>query len=388
MRALAIGAGPEQVGAISIVRQLGAEVLALDGNSRAEGSRAANNFVHIDLMDTQAVLQIARDFNPDFLVPASLARPLITAGVVNDMMGLEGVTERAALIANDKQTMYNVFTAQKIPMARQIAVSNHAEMCTVTEALGFPVIVKPRFGSGSRGVTLVEQENELPTVSIDANWLVAEALTGREIGVDGAVINGAVHLYSIRWKRLTPAPNRQAISYFMIDPSREIISEQVAEIAMMAFTVLKCDNVLFHADIMVSEEGEASLIELAPRPSGHAIHSALLPISYGESVLNSFVSSVLMLRTRAPLIFRQPSFFSFLPIPAGRVTARPDFGSIMEGTGRISVECKLQEGATLFPLTDGPSALSRGYMTMLTEDESEGMRVAERLAARVRLEAV
>lgn len=387
MRALAIGAGREQADPIAIARALGAEVLALDGRADAEGAGAASSFAHVDLMDSEAVLKIAREFRPDFLVPAPLARPLITAGIVNDKLGLKGVTEHAARLANDKQAMREAFTTAGVPMARQISVGDVQALRAAAETLGFPLIVKPRSGSGSRGVTLAEREGELPATLDGADWLAEEALTGREIGVDGAVIGGEVRLLSIRWKMLTPAPHRQAISYLAKDPAGEAVSPQVAAIAAKAFRALQCDNVLFHADMMVSDEGRVSLIELAPRPSGHAIHAALLPLCHGQNVMESFISLVLMGQVMAPLGFQRPAFFSFLPVPPGRVTATPDFAGLIAKQERIAVKCELEKGDVLGPLIDGASALQRGFMVMLTADELEGTRMAGRLAALVPVES-
>lgn len=388
MRALAIGAGPEQADPIALARALGADVLALDGRADAQGAGAANRFAHIDLMDADAVLKLAREFAPDFLIPAPLARPLITAGIVNDALGLKGVSEHAARLANDKQAMREAFTALSVPMARQISVADISGLRAAAETLGFPLIVKPRSGSGSRGVTLAEREGELPVTLDGADWLAEEALTGREIGVDGAVIGGEVRLLSIRWKMLTPPPFRQAISYLAKDPAGEAASPQVAAIAAKAFKALQCDNVLFHADMMVSDAGAVSLIELAPRPSGHAIHSALLPICYGQNVMESFISLVLMGQVMTPLVFQRPAFFSFLPVPPGRVTATPDFAPLIAEIGRIAVKCELTSGDRLEPLIDGASALQRGFMVMLTADELEGIRMAGRLGICVPVEAL
>lgn len=388
MRALAIGAGAEQAGPIAIARALATDVLALDGRADAEGADAANSFAHVDLMDAEAVLKIAAEFRPDFLVPAPLARPLITAGIINDALGLKGVSERAARVANDKQAMRETFTNVGVPMARQIGIGDASGLPAAAEILGFPLIVKPRSGSGSRGVVLAEREGALPTALDGAEWLAEEALNGREIGVDGVVIGGKLRLLSIRWKTLTPAPHRQAISYFANDPASEAVSPQVAAIAAKAFGALQCDNVLFHADMMVSNEGQVSLIELSPRPSGHAIHSALLPLCFGENVIESFISLVLMGRVMAPLTFQRPAFLSFLPVPAGRIAATPDFASIIAETGRHAVKCDLKKGDMLGPLIDGASALQRGFMVMLTADELEGMRMARRLGSCVPVETV
>jgi biotin carboxylase len=389
MRALSIGAGLEQQSAIAIAESLGIKVLALDGNSNADGAKIASQFIRMDLMDADNILQITKKFQPDFLLPVPIARPLITAGIINDTFGLKGVSEFAARLANDKRKMHIEFTRNGVPMARQILVKNAVDIRNAISHLGLPLILKPRSGSGSRGVILLDNETVVPSLIGNEDWVIEEALNGREVGIDGALVSSKLILYALRFKRLTSPPYRQAISYFAKDPIGEQCFSEISEVVQRALTTLECNNVLFHADMIIDEAGGIKLIELSPRPSGHSIHSALLPICFGDNLIKDFILRTYLRRMLPPPRFQRPAFMSFLPLMApGRVVTPPLFEESVLTRGTISVSCRLKAGDKLGPMIDGHSASQRGYVTVSTNCEAQGIQVAKQVADTALIESI
>ncbi|MBM3374982.1 MAG: ATP-grasp domain-containing protein [Betaproteobacteria bacterium] len=391
MRALSIGAGSEQVASITIAKSLGIKLLALDGRPDAEGAKLADQFICVDLMDAESVLQIAEQFQPNFVLPVPLASPLITAGIVNDALELKGVSEFAARLANDKLKMRTEFTANGVSMAEQILVQNTSDIDKAIEDLGFPLILKPRSGSGSRGVLLIENKASLPEfipIVPSEDLVIERALIGQEVGIDGAFINGGLVLYALRFKRLTPPPHRQAVSYLAKDPTKEHCFPEIVKLVLKSLKTLRCQNVLFHADVVLGDDGVISLIELSPRPSGHSIHGALLPICYGTNLIEDFILRVYMYKKLPPNRFQKPAFMSFLPLAAGRVVMPLNIEKAAVEGGAITVQCQLKTGDEIGPMIDGSSALQRGYMTMLTDNELHGAQMARRIADAVSIESI
>lgn len=379
MRALAIGAGAEQARAIAAARALGAEVLALDGRADAEGAGAANRFTHVDLMDAEAVLAIAREFRPDFVIPVPLARPLIMAGIVNDALGLKGVTERGARLANDKQAMREAFTARGVPMARQMRVDDAGALRAAADALGFPLVLKPRAGSGSRGVTLIERESALPA-RLDPiphdDWIAEAALQGTELGVDGVKIAGQVHVLCLRVKRMTEPPHRQELSYHAIDPASFALTPRITALAAACLEAMACDDCFFNADMMAGPDGGVSVIELAPRPGGNNIFSHILTRVFGTDLITWFMEAQMAGRAATPPPFGAPVYFEYLPVPAGRVARVGDLSALRGGKADIALESPLRPGDVLGPVTDGASAMARGWVLCSPADACEGAKIA------------
>ena len=179
MRAIAIGAGVEQSPFISMVRSLGVKVLAMDDREDAEGFKYANQSIAIDIMDKDKVLDIAHNFRPDFVIPAPMAKPLITCGVVNDHFKLKGVSEKAARLVNDKKAFNQLMSNVEIKVAKQTEITGKKSLENAVQELGLPFVIKPRSGSGSRNVRLIVSKGELP-FKFDRGFLAEQNLKGQE----------------------------------------------------------------------------------------------------------------------------------------------------------------------------------------------------------------
>ena len=86
----------------------------------------------------------------------------------------------------------------------------------------FPLIIKPRFGSGSRDVLVITTDNELKEICKNdkftkEDFLIEEFINGIEYGLDAVVIDGKFHHILIREKQITSLPYRQAIASISID---------------------------------------------------------------------------------------------------------------------------------------------------------------------------
>ncbi len=378
-RALAIGAGPEQRASIAAARRLGCAVLALDGRADAEARDEAHDFRQADLMDVDAVIAAARTFSPDFVIPAPLARPLATAGAVNDALGLKGLSGLGGRLATDKRAMRAAFTAAGVPMAEQAEVADAAALHAFAARHGLPVVLKPAGGSGSRGVRLFETARELPGVLSPLpgdGWIAETALQGMELGVDGVKSGGRVHLLALRVKRMTDPPRRQELSYHALDPAGIAQAPRIAELAGQCLQAMDSEDCFFNADMMIAADGAVSVIELAPRPGGNNIFSNILTRAFGLDLLEWFMAALIAGRPAVPPAFRTPAYFEYLPVPAGRVRAVGDLSALAGGPEAVEAVTPLRPGDVLDPVADGASAMARGWMLCETADARRGAQIA------------
>lgn len=81
----------------------------------------------------------------------------------------------------------------------------------------FPLIIKPRFGSGSKDVIAIKDAIELENILKDSkftkeDFIIEELINGIEYGLDAVVIDGVFHHILMRQKFITPLPYRQAVA--------------------------------------------------------------------------------------------------------------------------------------------------------------------------------
>jgi biotin carboxylase len=113
---LAVGAGPEQLTAIRKALDLGYRTIAIDGNANAPGLSIADKGIHMNIMDASDVLNLAKELSVEATLPVPLGNPLITQGIVNDALGLSGVSQSAAELCTNKAAFQRLATRHGVRM--------------------------------------------------------------------------------------------------------------------------------------------------------------------------------------------------------------------------------------------------------------------------------
>ena len=156
------------------------------------------------------------------------------------------------------------------------------------ENFEFPVIVKPTDRSGSRGIFLCknveEVEKAIPIsaeLSFEKKAIVEEYITGNEYSCEGITQNGEHHIITFTKKYTTGAPH--FIETGHVEPSdlTEAQKEKATEIIKKALTALQVKNSASHAEFKVDENGKIKIIEIGARMGGDCIGSHLVRISTG-----------------------------------------------------------------------------------------------------------
>ena len=102
LKAAIIGASSEALHTIQLAKQLGLRVVAFDGNPEADGLKAADEAVVVDISNEEATIDGVRNAGVDFVLTVPIGRYLTTIGAVNDTLGLPGITKIMAVNCTDK----------------------------------------------------------------------------------------------------------------------------------------------------------------------------------------------------------------------------------------------------------------------------------------------
>ena len=159
MKTAIIGASADSVHAIEAARELGIKTVALDGDPKAEGLKNADESMVVDISDETAVLDALRGEHIDFVTTVPIGRYLTTIGAVNDAFHLPGITRKSAELCTDKYEFHNALKAKGLR-------NSHCYMLNKDNLrpyyhIQYPAVLKPRFGSGSRAIYFIEDQNQL-----------------------------------------------------------------------------------------------------------------------------------------------------------------------------------------------------------------------------------
>jgi hypothetical protein len=123
---------------------------------------------------------------------------VLPAAHVRERTGIPGISARTAYLCRDKVAMKEVLRGAGVPMAASAGVSSLAEARDFVEAVGFPVILKPRDAAGASGTyragNLEEfaQATHASGLAHGAPVAIEEFVEGHEGFYDTLTVNGHV----------------------------------------------------------------------------------------------------------------------------------------------------------------------------------------------------
>ena len=92
---------------------------------------------------------------------ATVEAHTLPAAQVREACGIPGTSVRTAWLCRDKPSMKEALRAAGVPTAASAAVDSAADAHAFAEAVGYPLIVKPRAGAGAAGTMRVDSREEL-----------------------------------------------------------------------------------------------------------------------------------------------------------------------------------------------------------------------------------
>ena len=379
MKAAIIGASREALHTIKKAREHGLFILALDGDASAAGLAAADKGLVVDISDENAVTEALRAEKPDFLLTVPIGRYLTTTGAVNDALGLPGISRDMAELCTDKFKFHTKLNEMGLRKGRCYTVFGD------NPALAYPAILKPRYGSGSRGIFMLsgrEQLREALDKISGEPYVLEECVAGEEYGVDAAVTKQGFQMILLRKKINTPPPARQAVGYVSVRPE-EPFWQQAWEYMRKAVDCLGLGECLLHVDLIRSAQGPF-VIEMSARPSGHNLHNLFTPLCTGIDMAEEYIKYRMgQTWNFTPAVTRQAMIHYF--DLQGEVMDVPTQEQVRQSEpSLIGWECHIRAGEELLPVSDGHSLMGRGYF-ILEGEEGELRDKVRRVKALFRL---
>ena len=387
MKAAIIGASSESLHTIQKAKEYNLTVVALDGNEKAEGLAAADEAIVVNISKEEETIRCIEKENIDFVLTVPIGRYLTTIGGVNDTLNLPGIGKKQAMYCTDKllfhQKMEENGLRDCICLEAKEDWEEREKLFSRIEngeqKLQFPAILKPRHGSGSRGIHFVNDMRELQKAlqaTCGESYVLEECANGEEYGLDGAVIDGKFYLVLLRHKENTPLPARQAVAYFSVMPEDEFYG-QVKTFMEKTVKTLELQECLLHADLIRTKDGPF-MIEMSARPSGHNLHNLFTPLCTGVDVAEEYIKHRMGLENNFIPEKTKMMMIHYFDLE-GEVQAVPDEEQIEKALGVKPViwQCNIKKGDILSKVSDGHSLMGRGYFVLEGESEEDLKEAAE-----------
>lgn len=381
MKAAIIGASSESLHTIRKAKEYNLTVVALDGNEKAEGLEAADEARVVNISKEEETIDCIKQEQVDFVLTVPIGRYLTTIGKVNDVLNLPGIGKEQAMYCTDKLLFHNRMSENGLRNCQCYEACSEKEQreelyhkITNKELeLRFPAILKPRYGSGSRGIHFVNDLQELREClehTCGESYVLEECADGEEYGLDGAVIDDKFYLVLLRHKENTPLPARQAVAYFSVMPE-DVFYSQVKEFMEKTVRVLGLRECLLHADLIRTEKGPF-MVEMSARPSGHNLHNLFTPLCTGIDAAEQYIRRRMGMECNFVPKETKTMMIHYFDLE-GIAEQVPDREEVEKNLGNALImwQCNVKTGDALGRVSDGHSLMGRGFFVLEGESEEE-----------------
>lgn len=371
---LVFGVGELQKSIIDRAHLMGLNVIGIDPCSNAVAKSCCDAFEVVGGQDYEGTIAVAKKYGVSAIVTAATDKPLVMMARVAKAMNLPFYSEETARWSTDKFQMKQRFIEGGVPCAKGRLISCIEE----AEDLNYPIIVKPRDNSGSRGVKICNTPAELKE-SIDEalqyshldSVLVEEVIEGPEYSIESLHYDGKSEVIQFTEKKTTPFPYNVELGHKQPANLSDDIKNEIREIISKIGVALKFENCPSHTELKVNERG-IFVIETSPRLGGDYITSTLTPLSTGINMEDQLLHIALGEKVDTKTgRFEKASGVCFFDFPEGEVKAIETEISEMSSLPHIhNFDLKLKVGDTVDQIT---SSLNRYGQFIVDGETREGV---------------
>jgi biotin carboxylase len=243
--------------------------------------RLASHIQVSDGLDPQTIADATRRIGKELgsvdRVMGALEELQVPLGEVRDALHIPGMNAETARNFRDKSRMKEVLQQAGVPCARHTQVAKEEDVWRFAETVGYPLVVKPRAGSGSRNTIRVNNEGELRECMrwdspAAGGMMIEEFVTGEEHSFDSVFLNGKLSWWSVN--HYFPGPlevlENPWIQWCVILP-READRPEYADIRREADKALQALGMrigLSHMEWFRRADGTVAISEVGARPPG------------------------------------------------------------------------------------------------------------------------
>jgi len=280
---LILGASIAQVPFVKTARKLGCYVGIVDYNNSAPAIEYADEYFQSSLLDVDMLCKIAEKFKPNGITCGASDVGVMTCALLCKKYNLPGMSPEIALKVKDKGAMIEAFSKYGVAHPKYQIVNSPNEKID----LDYPVITKPVDNSGSRGINVATDVEELKSAleySLSCSKsncvIVEEYMDGPEVSVEILVQNGQPYIIQVTDKITTGEPRFIETGHSQPSQLPKESVEAIKKLAYDATISVGIQDGCCHAEIKLTSKGP-KMVEIAGRLGGDFITTVLVPSSTG-----------------------------------------------------------------------------------------------------------
>ncbi|MDR2409208.1 MAG: ATP-grasp domain-containing protein [Bacteroidales bacterium] len=279
---LILGGSRSQIPQIKKAVDMGLYVITCDYLPDNPGHKFSHEYYNVSTIDKEAVFELSRKLKIDGIVCGDFEPNTLTVVYVCEKMGLPTHPYKSVEILTNKGKYRQFLRENNFNTPQSKFYYEIKDAMKDIDSFKLPVFIKPVDSSGSRGVTIIQNIDDLKkqaehalSFSRTGGFVIEERVktNGYQIDADGFSVNGKLvfrdfsnqHLDSSLINPFVPT----GIS-FPCDKPIQIQDKIHGEIQRL-LTLLKMQTGPYNFEIMVDDDENVYLMEISPRHGGSFI---------------------------------------------------------------------------------------------------------------------
>ena len=298
---LILGAGKEQVAAITTAKAKGVRTVVLDMNPKAAGRVLADEFHLVSTRDKYAILDFVRAYKSkiDGVMTIASDIPHMVASAA-EILGVRHIPVDVAELCVHKLRMKEKLQKAGVNVPLFARIVSLADLKDFIARAGFPIVIKPVDNSGARGVQRLTADMDLAAAfdysrsfSYSGEVIAEKFVTGLQISTEGLIHDGKFYCTGFADRNYTRLDDAVP---FMVEDGGDIptvlneADKRAVEAEFeKASRALGIDWGPAKGDMIFGDDGKPYVIEIAARLSGGNFCYDKVPWSTGVDIVDILV---------------------------------------------------------------------------------------------------
>lgn len=289
---------------IEAAHRMGHYVITVDYLPDNIAHKYSDEYHNVSILDKEAVLKLAQELQIDGIMSFAVDPGVVTASYVAEKMGLpfQGSYKNVKILQN--KALFRQFLADNgfnVPNAKGYNCIEAA--LSDIEYFNWPVIVKPVDSAGSKGVTKVDNPNNIEKAirlalneSHSGNFIIEDFLEkdGCSSDTDSFTIDGKLVFCSFSAQRFDPnAVNPYTPSAYSWPSTMPVTAqEELTSELQRLMTLLEMRTGIYNIETRLCKNGKPYIMEVSPRGGGNRL-AEMLDIATNARIIDNAVKAAL-----------------------------------------------------------------------------------------------
>lgn len=214
------------------------------------------------------VIKACKQYKPLVVCSDQRNASLPVKAAVLEALGMPRPGRVAAILSNDKIELRKTLSASPVPCVPWYSLDD-----VDAGNLKYPVVIKPKSGTGSTGVRKVHSVDEMvallrqaPYVDGRDGFLVERFISGRQFDLEGVCSNGVPHILTIVEESYRDTGQGFPAGWYLFNPPLDSVTkDKLEEATRSVLSACQVESGAFHCEFRLDDDGTPYLIDYANR---------------------------------------------------------------------------------------------------------------------------